>query len=86
MIKITFDTDNGKLVLELIVFLPNAFLTLFCHRSLMPLSLIKDLANPKTRIDIMIAVGIVIVLGTKRYESIKYTNIPESIDPGNKER
>ena len=34
----------------------------------------------------MIAVGIVIVIGTKRYESIKYPDIPESIDPGNKER
>jgi hypothetical protein len=34
----------------------------------------------------MIAVGIVIVIGTKRYESIKYTDIPESTDPGNKER
>ena len=34
----------------------------------------------------MMAVGIVIVIGTKRYESIKYTDIPESTDPGYKER
>jgi hypothetical protein len=34
----------------------------------------------------MIAVDIVIVIGTKRYESIKYTDIPESTDPGNRER
>ena len=81
-----FDTDNGILPLTLIVFLPKSFLTLFCHLLLIPLSLIKDLASPKTRIDTMIAAGNVNVFGTKRYESMKYTDIPESIDPGNKER
>jgi len=86
MIKTTFDTDNGKLVLELIPFLLNSFLTLFCHRPLIPLSLIKDLANPKTRIDTRIVAGTVKVFGTKRYESMKYTDIPESTDPGNRER
>jgi hypothetical protein len=34
----------------------------------------------------MIAVGIVTVTGTKRYESMKYTDIPDSADPGNRER
>jgi hypothetical protein len=34
----------------------------------------------------MIAAGNVNVFGTKRYESMKYTDIPESIDPGSKER
>ena len=81
-----FDTDNGKFALTLIVFLPDSFLALFCHRSLIPLSLIKDLANPKTRIDTMIAAGIVKVFGTKRYESMKYTDIPESTEPGNNKR
>ena len=81
-----FDTDNGKLALTLIVFLPNSFLTLFCHWSLIPFFPIKDLANPKTRIDTMIAAGTVIVFGIKRYESMKYTDMPESTDPGNKER
>ena len=81
-----FDTDKGKFVLELIPFLPNSFLTLICHRPLIPLSPINDLASPKTRTDIMIAVGIVTVIGTKRYESMKYIDIPESTDPGNKER
>jgi hypothetical protein len=33
----------------------------------------------------MIAVGIVTVIGTKRYESIKYTDMPESIHPGSKD-
>jgi hypothetical protein len=86
MIKTMFDTDNGKFVLELIPFLPNSFLDLLCHWSSDPLSLIKDLASPKTRTDIMIAVGIVTVIGTKRYERMKHTDIPESTDPGNKER
>lgn len=86
MIKTMFDTDKGKFVLELIPLLPNSFLDLLCHRSSDPLSLTNDLANPKMRIDIMIAVGIVTVIGTKRYESMKYTDIPDSTDPGNKER
>ena len=81
-----FDTDSGKFALTLIAFLPNSFLILFCHRPLIPLSLIKDLANPNTRIDTMIAAGIVKVFGTKRYESMKYTDIPESAEPGNNER
>jgi hypothetical protein len=81
-----FDTDNGKLDLTLTAFLPDSILILFCHPSLVPLSLIKDLANPKTRIDKMIAAGIVKVFGTKRYESMKYTDIPESAEPGNNER
>ena len=34
----------------------------------------------------MIAAGIVKVFGTKRYESMKYTDIPESTEPGNNER
>jgi hypothetical protein len=34
----------------------------------------------------MIAAGTVIVFGIKRYESMKYTDMPESTDPGNKER
>ena len=86
MIKTTFDTDNGKLVFELTAFLPNSFLALLCHRSSDPLSLIKDLASPKTRMDKMTAAGIVMVLGIKRYDSMKYTDMPESADPGNKER
>jgi len=86
MIKTTFDTDNGKLVFELIAFLPNSFLALLCHRSSDPLSLIKDLASPNTRTGTMTAEGIVMAFGTKRYESMKYTDIPESTDPGNKER
>jgi len=82
-----FDTDKGKLVLDLISFLPNSFLTLVCHRPpLIPFSPINELASPKTRTDIMIAAGIVRVIGTKRYESMKYTDIPESIEPGNKGR
>jgi len=85
--KIRFDTGNGKLGLTLIAFLPNSFfLTLFCPRSPGPLSLIKDLASPKTRMDKMTAAGIVMVIGIKRYESMKYTDMPESADPGNKER
>jgi hypothetical protein len=86
MIKIMFDIDNGKFVLELIAFLPNSFLALLCHRSSDPLSLIKDLASPNTRTGTMTAAGIVIVFGTKRYDSMKYTDIPESTDPGNRER
>jgi hypothetical protein len=34
----------------------------------------------------MIAPGTAKVIGTKRYESMKYTDIPESTDPGNRER
>ena len=74
------------MVFELIPFLLDSVLTLFCHRPLIPLSLIKDLANPKTRTDTRIVAGTVKVFGTKRYESMKYTDIPESTDPGNKER
>jgi hypothetical protein len=36
--------------------------------------------------DKMTAAGIVMVIGIKRYESMKYTDMPESADPGNKER
>jgi len=70
----------------LIAFLPDSFLTLLRHRSSNPLSLIKDLASPNTRTDIKIAAGTVKVIGTKRYESMKYTDIPESTEPGNNER
>jgi len=84
--KIRFDTDMGKLGLTLIVFLLNSFLTLFCSRSSDWLSLIKDLASPKTRMDKMTAAGIVMVLGIKRYESMKYTDKPDSTEPGNNER
>jgi len=84
--KIRFDTDNGKYALALIAFLPNSFLALLCHRSSDPLSLIKDLASPNTRIGTMTAEGIVMVFGIKRYDSMKYTDIPESTDPGNRER
>jgi len=34
----------------------------------------------------MIAAGTVKVIGTKRYESMKYTDIPDSTEPGNNER
>jgi hypothetical protein len=34
----------------------------------------------------MIAAGTVKVFGTKRYESMKYTETPDSIEPGSKEK
>jgi hypothetical protein len=34
----------------------------------------------------MTAEGIVMAFGIKRYESMEYTDTPESTDPGNKER
>jgi hypothetical protein len=36
--------------------------------------------------DKMTAAGIVMVLGIKRYESMKYTDKPDSTEPGNNER
>jgi len=80
-----FDTDNGKLTLELLVFSPAPLLALFCPWSPVLLSK-KDLANPKTRMDIMTEVGPVMLIGTNRYESIKYTDRAESIDPGSNKK